>query len=79
MLNVPDVVPVVVDETVPVALVDVTVVPVPASSCIVTVIFVFAISNNWFLIGIKSLTDGLIVNSSSEPVNEFGLNDDNEM
>ena len=29
-------VPVVVDETVPVALVDVTVVPVPASSCIVS-------------------------------------------
>jgi hypothetical protein len=45
VLNVLDVVPVVVDETVPVELVEVTVVPVPASSCIVTVIFVFAISN----------------------------------
>ena len=68
-----------VDETVPGALVEVTVVPVPASSCIVTVIFVFAMSNNWFRIGIKSLTEGLIVKSSFEPVNELGLKDDNEI
>ena len=68
-----------VDETVPVALVEVTVVPVPASSCIVIVIFVFAMSNNWFLTGIKSLTAGLIVNSNSDPTKELGLKDESEI
>ena len=64
-----------VDETVPAAVVDVTVVPVPASSCIVTVMLVLDTSKIWFLIGTKSLTAGCIVKSKVDPVKESGLND----
>ena len=64
-----------VDETVPAAVVEVTVVPVPASSCIVTVILVIDTSNIWFLTGTKSLTAGCMVKSKVDPTNESGLND----
>ena len=67
----PVVVPVVVEEVV----VAVVLVPVPASSCIVTVILVFAISNIWFLTGTKSFVAGVIVKSIVEPENESGLNE----
>ena len=68
-------VPVVVEEVVPVALVEVTVVPVPASSCIVIVIFVFAISKIWFRIGMRSFVAGCIVKSKVDPSKESGIND----
>ena len=61
-----------VEEVVPVALVEVTVVPVPASSCIVTVILVFAISKIWFRIGTRSFDAGSIVKSKVDPTNESG-------
>ena len=64
-------VPVVVEEVV----VSVVLVPVPASSCIVIVILVFAISKIWFLTGTKSFAAGVIVKSIVEPENESGLNE----
>ena len=53
------------------------VVPVSASSCIVTVISVLAIVNNWFLTGIKSFVAGWIVKSKVDPEKESGLKEVN--
>ena len=66
----PVVVPVVVEEVV----VAIVVVPVPASSCIIMVILVFAISNIWFLTGTKSFEAGVIVKSIVDPSKESGRN-----
>ncbi len=73
----PVAVPVVIESEEPVALAEVVVVPVSASSCIVIVISVFAIVNNWFLTGIKSFVAGWIVKSKVDPEKESGLKEVN--